>query len=282
MGRTLIAGCGYVGTALGTRLAGEGGQVWGLRRRAEGLPDGITPIEADLGDPRTLEHLPEGIDRVVYAASPGARDEESYRNAYVRGLENLLARLGARGERLSRLVLLSSTSVYAQQEGEWVDEGSPTEPTHPSGRTLLEAEQLARSSGHPAVVLRLAGIYGPGRTRLLERVRRGEARMPPQPRWTNRIHRDDCAGAIAHLLALEAPDDLYLGVDHEPADFGEVVRWLAAELGAPTPEPEDPDADPPGRRARTSKRCRNTRLVASGYRFAYPTFRDGYRPLLRR
>ncbi len=279
--RVLIAGCGYVGTALGERLAKDGHDVWGLRREVAGLPASIAPLRADLRDPRTLADLPSDLGWVVYAAAPDGHDDASYRDTYVRGLENLLGVWAARGERPARLVFVSSTSVYAQRDGGWVDEGSPTEPTHHSGRRLLEAEAIAGSGPGTSVVIRFAGIYGPGRTGLVEQVRRGEARVPAGgPRWTNRIHRDDCAGAIAHLLSLGDPAPLYLGVDDEPADFGEVVRWLAAELGAPEPSVEEPDAPRGGRFTRSSKRCSNARLRSSGYRFAYPTFRDGYRALL--
>ena len=166
----------------------------------------------------------------------------------------------------------SSTAVYAQADGEWVDERSPTLPTAFNGRRLLEAEQLLFAHAPGGVVLRLGGIYGPGRTRLLERVRRGEASYPPgTPAWSNRIHRDDCAGALAHLLELPDPEPVYLGVDNEPTCRRTLLEWLAARLDAPAPRP-DPALPPP----RSNKRCSNARLCASGYRFRYPDFRRGY------
>jgi nucleoside-diphosphate-sugar epimerase len=176
--------------------------------------------------------------------------------------------------------------VYAQDDGSWVDEGSPAEPAEGTGRRILEGERLVASAPFTGVTLRLAGIYGPGRTRLLEQVRSGEARIPrDEPRYTNRIHRDDCAGAIVHLLALATPDALYLGVDREPAPIADVQRWLAAELGVPAPpaeaDPENVQDSPSARRNRSNKRCKNDRLIASGYVFRYPTFREGYRAILR-
>jgi nucleoside-diphosphate-sugar epimerase len=285
MTRVLIAGCGYVGTALGVRLAREGAHVWGLRRSTEGLPSEITPVEADLCDRRSLDALPVGIDRLVYAASPDASDAASYEAAYVRGQETLLDALAKRGETVQRLVLISTTGVHAQRDGSWIDERSVTEPSDPGARHALAGEAIARASGIPAIVIRFSGIYGPGRTRLLSQVRDGSARLPAESPWyTNRIHRDDCAGAIAHLLALPDPADLYLGTDHEPADLAEVMRFLARELGVAPPEAaaehDEVAARPPTHRRRTQKRCKNDRLVASGYRFQHPTYREGYRALI--
>lgn len=275
--RALLAGCGYVGSALGAKLATAGNTVWGLSRQPVDLPPGVQPIAADLTDPGSLQSLPKELDFVVYTAAAAASTEEAYIGAYVRGLDNLLMALV--GQDIRRILFTSSTAVYGQADGEWIDESSPTEPAHFSGQRLLEAESLLQASPFPSIVLRLGGIYGPGRTRLVRQVQSGEARRPAGPNFTNRIHRDDCAGALAHLLALENPEPVYLGVDHEPADFGDVMTWLAAELRVPAPPVEEAPSE--GRRARANKRCRNELLTASGYRFRYPTFREGYRELVR-
>jgi nucleoside-diphosphate-sugar epimerase len=145
---------------------------------------------------------------------------------------------------------------------------------------MLEAERLLASAA--GVALRLGGIYGPGRTRLIDGVRAGRATIRPgPPRWTNRIHRDDAAGALRHLigcaLAGAALEAVYVGVDDEPADDAVVLRWLSQRLGAPPPPGAD-DAAPPGRSG--NKRCRNARLRATGYAFAYPSFREGYGALI--
>jgi nucleoside-diphosphate-sugar epimerase/uncharacterized iron-regulated protein len=288
--RVLIAGCGYVGTALGQALAAAGHEVFALRRRPEGLPDSLHPVAADLSQPESLRGLPGGIDVVFYTAAAGGGGEAAYRAAYVDGVRHLLDSLAAHPPR--RLLFTSSTGVYAQADGEWIDEESPTTPTHFSGRRLLEGEQLLAASGLDCVVLRLGGIYGPGRTRLVESVRRGSARIRRgPPAFTNRIHRDDCAGALAHLASLENPARVYLGVDDEPTDEAEVLRWLAERLGVPPPPPEEVDVekdevasaggDDGTRRTRSNKRCRNARLLASGYRFRFPSFREGYDAVLR-
>jgi nucleoside-diphosphate-sugar epimerase len=177
-----------------------------------------------------------------------------------------------------RFFYASSTGVYAQSHGEWVDEDSPTEPTGFSGLRVLEGERLALEGVPGAVVVRFGGIYGPGRTRLVDTVRRGATCVESPPLYTNRIHRDDCAGVLRHLLSLERAASAYVAVDHAPAPQCEVMDWLAARLGVPAPRRvrgQAPEAGPGG-----SKRCRNARLLASGYAFLYPTYREGYAALL--
>jgi nucleoside-diphosphate-sugar epimerase len=280
MARVLIAGCGYVGVVLGRVLADESHGVWGLRRRPLSLPEGIVPIVADLGLGASLAALPPDLDYVFYMASPGGSDEAFYRTAYVEGLSNLLHALDRQGQRPVRIFFVSSTAVYAQRRAEWVDEESPTEPVHFSGRRLLEAERILFEGPFAGTAVRFAGIYGPRRTRLIEDVRAGRAvwrKSPPQ--WTNRIHRDDCAGVLAHLMQLERPEKIYLGVDCEPAEQGAVLRWLAGALGAPAPRAVRAK-DPALRARRDNKRCRNDRLLATGYTFLYPTYREGYSAVL--
>ena len=280
MAKVLIAGCGYVGAALGRALAEESHGVWGLRRRVVSLPEGILPIVADLGLATSLTDRPPGLDYVFYMASPGGSDDALYRTAYVQGLSNLLDALDRQGHRPVRIFFVSSTAVYAQRRGEWVDEASPTEPVHFSGRRLLEAERILFEGPFAGTAVRFAGIYGPRRTQLIEGVRAGRAvwrKSPPQ--WTNRIHRDDCAGVLKHLMQLERPEKIYLGADCEPAEQGAVLRWLAGALGAPPPRAVRA-RDPALRATRGDKRCRNDRLLASGYTFLYPTFREGYRAVL--
>lgn len=289
--RCLVAGCGYVGSVLAAELAAGGHESFGLRRRPTGLPPGVRPVAADLCDRDALAAaLPPDLDAVVYAAAADGREPAAYRRAYVEGLANLLALLPRPGP---RVVFTSSTSVYGQDDGSWVDEASPTEPPSETGRILLEAEATLAASGLPGVSLRLGGIYGPGRTGLLESVRSGKARLPAEPgHWTNRIHRDDAARALGHLLNLPRVDSVYLGIDDEPAELGTVLRWMAGRLGVaepPVAEPAVSDASASadrasvavGRGLRTGKRCRNRRLRESGFVLRYPTFREGYDAILR-
>lgn len=280
MANVLIAGCGYVGTALGNRLAAEGHTVWGLRRRPVTLPPSVRPFAADLTSPKTLQTLPPALDVVFYTAAADSQDDAAYRAVYVEGLRNLLDALLLQHQHPRRVLFTSSTGVYAQSCGEWVDETSPAEPADCAGIRLLEGERLLLEGPFPATVLRLGGIYGPGRAGLIEKVRLGRAVCGDgSPVYFNRIHRDDCAGALRHLMTLPHPEPLYLGVDHEPAELAAVLYWLAEQLGVPPPrQGESLRLRMP--RHGSNKRCRNARLVASGYVFRYPTFREGYTALL--
>lgn len=268
--KVLIAGCGYVGEELGRQLAAEGHTVWGLRRSPHGLDPAIRPVRADLLDPQLARLLPPS-DTVVFAASANESSEEGYRRIYVDGVRNVLSAL--RDRDVQRFLFVSSTAVYGDTGGETVDEATPANPENFRGATMLEGERAVLGDGIPATILRLGGIYGPERTRLLERVREGRARCPwGAPVWSNRIHRDDAAGAILHLLSLRDPAPIYLGVDREPTPLCTVYRELARLLDAPEPGMDAPEAT----RRRGNKRCSSRKLQESGYRFRFPTFREGY------
>lgn len=273
MANVLIAGCGYVGTALGLELLAHGHRVWGLRRDPSRLPAGFEPIAADLNS-SDLASLPGGMDHIVYAVSADDSSEAAYVKAYVTGLQRLLQAFDPAA--LQRVFFISSTAVYAQTKGEWVDEDSETTPTYFSGVRMLEAERLLARSGVPFTILRCSGIYGPGRTRLIDSLRQGTATS--SARFTNRIHRDDIAGTIVHLIGKsEAPQRLLLS-DDDPAPEHEVHSYLARLLGVP--EPPRSTASSTGVQRGGLKRCRNTRLKATGYQLRYPTYREGYAAML--
>lgn len=273
--RILIAGCGFVGSQLARELTAAGHAVWGLARTEPKLPAGAHWLCADLTEPSTLAHLP-AADYVVFCASAGESSDERYRAVYVDGLSHLVAALQKRPPQ--RLAFVSSTAVYHQNDGSWVDETSPTEPHHFSGIRTLQAERVALEAAFPAVVLRCAGIYGPGRTRLIDNVRSGAARVAPGgARFTNRIHRDDVAGALVHLLFHPRPNPIYVGVDEDPAPELDVYSYLADLLGVAPPATERSEG---GHRMAGNKRCDGSRLRASGYSFRFPSFRQGYAAML--
>lgn len=266
----LIAGCGDLGIRLAERVPGW--RVHGLRRNVVRLPGTIVPEAADLNRPETLARLDRHWDAVIYTATPSGRGVEGYRSAYVDGLARLLDRVET-----PRLIAVSSTAVYGQDRGEWVDEDSPTEPTAFNGEILLEYERLAREAGGTA--LRFSGIYGPGRDFLIRKVTAGgvECRREP-PVWTNRIHADDCAAVLAHLLAMDQLPPVLVGSDERPAPRWEVLSWLAGRLGAAPPvEVAGGDADGSGQ----AKRVSAGRLLATGFALQYPDYRAGYEELLR-
>lgn len=274
----LLAGCGDLGTEAGLRFAALGHRVIGWRRSPERLPAAIEGFTADLGS-ANLPPIPADTTAVVIAVAADAPSEEAYRAAYVRGVAHVLDALERDGVTPERVLFVSSTAVYGDAAGGWVDEATEPNPGGFSGQVLLEAEELlhSRLSGTSATTaLRLGGIYGPGRTRLIDQVRSGSAVIPDDVRYTNRIHRDDAAAAIVHLATMAgAPAPVYVGVDDEPADLGAVLRFLASELGLP--EPQVGDAGP----ARGgNKRCRNDLLRSTGFKFTFPTFREGFRDVI--
>lgn len=275
----LIAGCGQIGQRLGLALAATGARVWGLRRSDAPLPAPIIPVRADLTDPEALTAALDGCrpQAVFYITTPAEYSEAGYRAAFVTGQRNLIEALQAHDVHPAWQCFVSSLSVYAQSDGEWVDESSPTEPANFSGRRLLDGEAITAGAPWPATVVRFAGIYGGGRGRLIRRVRDGSGCVESPPRWTNRIHEDDCVGFLAHLASLPEPERLYLGVDDEPALQCTVMDWLAERLGCPRPPRVAGETQPP---RGGNRRARNERLHASGYRPLYPTFREGYAAVL--
>lgn len=274
----LIAGCGDLGTEAGLRFAAAGHDVIGLRRSPGKLPAGILGIAADLS--KGVPELPGAVDTVVVSLAADASTEEAYRAAYVDGLQNVLDAVARQDNGPRRIIFVSSTAVYADAGGAVVDESTPTEPTRFSGKILLEAEDLlfarAREARFTAVTLRLGGIYGPGRTRLIDQVRSGKAVIPDQPKHTNRIHRDDAAAAIVHLATMaQDPEPVYVGVDDESAELGDVLRFLAGELRLPEPQVGRTSDGGAG-----DKRCSNRRLRSTGFTFTYPSYKEGYRDIL--
>lgn len=278
MKHLVIVGCGDVGIALGRKMLEQGWQVSGLRRDPGQLPEGFGRIAADLTNAQRPADWPEKVDYLVYCPAAGRRDAELYRKLYVEGLEHVLSWLKESRQKPRHLLQVSSTAVYGQSAGEWVTENSAALADSPTAPLLVEAEDVALRSGFPASVVRLGGIYGPGRTRLIEQVRSG-LHVPASPeQYTNRIHRDDAAGLLAHLLLQADKGELlapcYLGVDDEPAALYDVAKWLAEQLGVSLLE-EGATANRLG-----SKRCSNALARESGWVPAYPSYREGYASML--
>lgn len=271
--RVLIAGAGDVGLRVARLLRTRGEEVYALRRRAAAQAgDGVQWIQGDLTQPDTLCTLPADISHVVYLPTPDGRDETLYRSVFVDGLRHLLNALDR--QRLQRLLFVSSSAVYGEHADAWVDEDTPPDPPGFNGRVLLEAERFAHERAN-AVTLRLAGLYGPGRLQLIERLREGVARVPRgTPHWANRIHVEDAAAAIVHLLFLDHALPLYVGADDTPLPLDVLYEDLARRLHAPMP------GDGPAPANVGSKRLSNARLRASGFEFRWPDAREAYAALL--
>ncbi|MCI8208637.1 NAD(P)-dependent oxidoreductase [Pseudomonas sp. S25] len=275
----LIAGCGDVGSRLAVQLLALGWLAYGLRRNISRLPEGVKGVAGDLFQPTIPDDWPDtAIDYLVYCATPTERDETGYRAAYVEGLQRVLHWSKERGQQPKRIIFVSSSSVYGQQNGEWVDETSATDASTFSGKIMLEAEQTALNSGIPASIVRLTGIYGPGRSDLSNRVRQGYSVAIDPPLYGNRIHSDDAAGLLAYLLNADAQgaelEDCYIGVDDAPAPLAEVVQWMREYLGVTQ------WAENSSLRRSGSKRCSNARARALGWAPRYPTYKEGYEALL--
>jgi len=282
--RVLMVGCGYVGAALGAQLARSGHRVFGIRRH----PDtdgslravGIEPLRADIASAADLRSLPAGFDWVINtAASSAGSGEEDYRRVYLEGTANLLDWL--RPAPPSRYVTTSSTSVYGQDDGSWVDESSATEPAASTAKVLVDTERLLldanRHHAFPSIILRVAGIYGPGRGYWLRQFLQGSARIPNAgKRWVNMVHRADVVGAVEAVLQIGQAGQIYNLVDDEPVTHLELFRWLAERCHKPLP-PFEEDTAGTSKRGATNKRVSNRKLrKETGYAFRFPTFREGF------
>lgn len=274
----LIIGCGDIGVELGRRLHHSGHEIYGVRRQPRNLPQFIHAIGADFMDAAELKkQLAQlAVDYVIVTLTPAAFNPDAYERCFGEGTRNILAALSAAPK---RLLFVSSTGVYHQSGGEWVDEDSATEPRQFSGKHILAAEKIVLNIPWPATIVRFGGIYGPGRLRLIKQLQeRGS--LTASKNFSNRIHRDDCAGMLEHLLMLDARGatvaDCYLGVDSEPAPLQDVQLYLAKSIGL-TPSVAAENTKQRG----GNKRCSNKRIVASGYQFEYPNYRAGYQMVLQ-
>lgn len=269
----LLAGCGDIAQRLALLLHHDY-RLTGLRRQPFDLPAHIAPLAADICNPPFLQQAvgSQHFDYVVITLTPGERTEARYRQIYVEGTRNLLANLNG----TPRLLFVSSTSVYAQDAGETVDEQSPAIGSGFSGRCLLEAEALVQHSGFPSTCIRFSGIYGPGRERLVRMVR--ELRVDPADahQFSNRIHADDCARVLAFLIERWEdgipPLPVYVASDTQPVQSGHVWQWLGHIMEVANPLPDDDWQ----LRAPKGKRCISRQLQAAGFQFLYPDFKSGY------
>jgi len=273
MKRAVILGCGFVGTRVARLLAGSGWEVTGVTRTAESAArlasEPFRAIACDIADAGALAAAGElhGADAVVSAVSSGHRGEETYREVYLNGLRNAIECLNP-----GRILFVSSTSVYAQNDGSWVAEQSPAQPKTPTGLILRGAEDMALN--HGGTVARLAGIFGPGRSVLLRRFLENRAIIEGDGgRHINQVHADDAAGALAHIVMHELPPGIYNVADDKPMTQMECYSWLAAHLSRPLPPIVDSGpAEANRKRGLTDKRVSNAKLRSLGWPLIYPSF----------
>ena len=256
---TVIVGAGDFGMRLASLRAQAGDSVICMRRRSIPMPEGVQAVAGDLFDEKSYAGIASAPDWLVYCATPDTRTESSYRRVYIEGLALAQARLLPK-----RTLLISSTAVYAQNAGEWVDADSPAEADTFNGSVLREAEQHCLQSPSNRV-LRLSGLCGPGRTQLVRKALLGEGLANV---WSNRIHIDDAASAASHLLAKPGKDLIWVGSDDLPSLQLDVVNWIRKRHQLP--------ALPAFSSMPTGRKVSNAKLKAAGWLPQYPSYREIY------
>ena len=281
--KVLFIGCGDIGIRTIHRLGcSHSDLVWkalAMRRHPAELPPDINSVAVDLRDTTMLSELLASncFDAIVVTLTADQMTDQGYADTYVTGAQSLQLALEQSGASPGLIIWVSSTGVYHQSSGEWVDESTAINPSSFRGKRLLEAEQVIQQLSANSVVVRFSGIYGPGRSRLVNQVRQGIIAAAAPEHWSNRIHSEDCAGVLAHLLnrcgqgAVLEP--LYLATDNEPVPAHKMQSWLAERLEVEPLESSET-------RQTGNRRCSNQQLRTSGYLFRYPTYKEGYGALL--
>jgi nucleoside-diphosphate-sugar epimerase len=288
--RVLIVGCGYIGLPLGAELVRLGHDVCGVtrsdRNHAALQAASIQPFIADVAQRTDFDKLPPPFDWVVNTVSSSKGGVEEYKQVYLQGTRHLIDWLSTAPPK--KFVYTSSTSVYGQTDGSQVKESSPAEPAGETSQVLATTEKLLLDAAHgkklPAVILRVAGIYGPERGHLFLQYLKDEARIPGRgERLLNMIHRADVVGCIIAALKNGQAGEVYNAVDDEPVPQIHFFRWLSETLGKNMPPFGDEPAPAGRKRAVTHKKVLNRKLKAElGYQFKYPTFRQGYSAEIKR
>ena len=274
--KVLLVSCGDVGIETGLRFQARGAHVTAWRRNPDRLPATFQSHGVDVASGQ-FPPIAADTDVVLFTPVPASRDVPGYEHGYLHTARRLIEALKAQAPSLSRFFYVSSTAVNAGQDGQWVDERAPKAPTRPTATVLAQTEDLLLSSGLPVTILRAAGIYGPGRTHLINLVRTGEAKVPAGSHWTNRIHRDDLAKAVVHLAELgREVKELYLATDNHPTQLADIYRHLASLLGVAVDSPDSQGGSPA-----TDRRLSNALLRSTGWEPTFPDYREGYRAVLR-
>ncbi len=281
----LIIGAGYLGHYIAREAFASGWSVVGMRRHPP-HDDSMSWLAADVLAAQNLcaalNECGTKFDAVVYCVSASASSVDAYQDAYRRGLENVIATL----PKSTRLIFVSSTGVYSEDDGQWVDEFQEVDQAAlpVAQRAILQGEAMVMARPD-SIILRLSGIYGPGRTRMVAMAK--DARDPlfvSEIAYTNRIHVEDGARAVVHCIELDRPARIYCVTDSDPAPQHEIIVWLRRAMDLKSPRVAFIGRDGASVRANqvpgTNKRVRNSLFVSTGFVFKYPTYREGYATLL--
>ena len=285
MVEVLIVGCGDLGGAIASQLVKFGVQTIGLRRSPRKL-DGVTIIQADVTQAASLAPLKIIQPKIViYCVAANGQTDAQYKAQYVDGLRQVLA-TQSENSNLKHVFFVSSTRVYGsspeQHTDALLDETDVAIPADFGGKRLLEAEGLLKCLACNNTVLRLSGIYGLGRLRMIMLAQSPE-NWPLKNSWTNRIHRDDAAAFIVFLAmkALVAPvvsgnvvtRSCYIVTDSKPVPQYEVLNWIADQSHVSAIDQINPPIE-------CGKRLSNKAMLATGFTLQYPDYQTGYQALL--
>ncbi|MDP3608466.1 MAG: SDR family oxidoreductase [Methylophilus sp.] len=276
MARVLLVGCGDLGTAMAMQLHEASHEVVGVRKSAQPLPLEMLTLQLDVTQADTVKLLEQiSPEIIIYCVAATAQTDENYYLHYVLGLHHVLL-AQANNPNLKHVFFVSSTRVYGQHSDDVIDEGTPAKATDFGGHRLLEAEQLLQNLPCQSTVLRLSGIYGPGRLYLVN-MAKDITRWPKENHWSNRIHRDDAANFIVYLVNLalngQSVHPLYIVTDAMPTAQYDVLSWIANRMSLPQPQKLN-------HAVIQGKRLSNRRLVESGYQLKYPNYQIGYAELV--
>jgi nucleoside-diphosphate-sugar epimerase len=271
---TLILGCGYLGARVAALWQQQGRRVHAATRNAAHLPANVEPILCDVLDPASLRSQP-AVDTVLYAIGFDRASGASMRAVYVDGLANVLAQL----PRPKRFIYISSSSVYGQTDGGWVDESAVTEPNEASGQIVLEAERVLRAQLPEAIILRFAGIYGPGRLLRRQTIEKGDPIVGDADKWLNLIHVEDGARVVLAAEERAEPGRVYNVCDDHPVRRRYFYAALARLLHAPEPRFVLPASDQPAPPHEKANRRLNNRRMKEDLqvRLRYPDYEQGLR-----
>ena len=288
----LVFGCGFLGARVARLWCAADETVHVVTRSAERAQEfaaqGLQPVVANILDPQSLGNIPQ-VDTVLFAVGYERSSTVAIETVYAEGLRNVLTALPTSVE---RVITISTTGVYGNANGDSVDEQTPTHPQRAGGRASLAAEQILANHplGKHSVLLRLAGIYGPGRIPYLEKLRAGQPLAVPSAGWLNLIHVDDAAAIVvaSDRWAAENPVDagpeIFCVSDGHPVVRADYYREVARHIQAAEPRFVAPDpASPAASRAESNKRIANSKLVHTlRYELRYPTYREGLAAILGR
>ena len=274
--KVLFIGCGDVAQRA-AKLMPAGYRCFGLRRNPEKLTAGVVPILADAAKPQQLiSAVSDGFDVWVATLTPSDFTRDAYQESYLAVAQSIAQAEASSSQPPKLIIWVSSTSVYGDSDGDWVDETTTANPVTFSGEILLKSEQIIQNLSCTTSVIRFSGIYGPGRTRLLDQVRAGKGRPKTPKQWSNRIHSEDCGGVLAHLIELfqsgQSIEPLYLASDSQPVTQHDIREWLGQQLSVSLEEETVP--------VRPVRRCNNRLLLEAGFKFRYPSFKEGYAELI--